>query len=168
MRTSTENVSLPQLWNLSWPLVATMFLQFSVGLADVYVAGRFAPAVQGAVGFASQLLFFFTAVANGLGVGIVAVAGRLGGKSDTDAAVARHSPGLAADHAGGGTPQSAGPRPAPDPAHRICYCRLRWPERPTPSCPSIFYPCCPRPCFPRPQPFTGPAWRCAPFSSAPA
>ncbi len=78
-----DNISLPQLWNLSWPLVATMFLQFSVGLADVYVAGRFAPAVQGAVGFASQLLFFFTAVANGLGVGIVAVAGRFGGRSDT-------------------------------------------------------------------------------------
>jgi len=62
-----------------------MFLQFSVGLADVYVAGRFAPAVQGAVGFASQMPFFFTAVANGLGVGIVAVAGRLTGREETGA-----------------------------------------------------------------------------------
>ena len=40
-------------------MVLTMFLVFSVGLADVYVAGRFSPAVQGAVGFAGQLLFFF-------------------------------------------------------------------------------------------------------------
>ena len=50
------------LWRLSWPLVATMFLQFSVGLTDAYVAGNFGPAAQGAVGFAGQLLFVFSVV----------------------------------------------------------------------------------------------------------
>jgi putative MATE family efflux protein len=49
-----------------------MFLQFSVGLADVYVAGRFGPSVQGAVGFAAQTLFLFTVLANAIGIGLVA------------------------------------------------------------------------------------------------
>jgi multidrug resistance protein, MATE family len=53
-----------------------MLLQFTVGLADVYVAGRFQPEVQGAVGFAGQLLFFFGVVASALGVGLVAVISR--------------------------------------------------------------------------------------------
>ncbi len=65
-----------KLWQLSWPLILTMFLLFTVGLADVYVAGRFSPAVQGAIGFAGQLLFFFGVLANGLGVGLVAIISR--------------------------------------------------------------------------------------------
>jgi putative MATE family efflux protein len=68
--------SWAELWRLSWPLVAGMLLQFSVGLADVYVAGSFGPEVQGAVGFATQLLFFFTVIANALGVGLVAMISR--------------------------------------------------------------------------------------------
>lgn len=64
------------LWRLSWPLIMTMFLIFSVGLADVYVAGRFSPEVQGAIGFGGQLLFFFGVLANGLGIGLVAMISR--------------------------------------------------------------------------------------------
>jgi len=59
-----------------------MFLQFTVGLTDVYVAGRFRPEVQGAVGFSSQLLFLFNVLANGLGVGLVAVISRHQGARD--------------------------------------------------------------------------------------
>jgi multidrug resistance protein, MATE family len=65
-----------ELWHFSWPLVTSMLLQFTVGLTDVYVAGRFRPEVQGAVGYAGQLLFFFGVVATGLGVGLVAVISR--------------------------------------------------------------------------------------------
>jgi multidrug resistance protein, MATE family len=73
------------MWHLSWPLVASMLLQFTVGLTDVYVAGRFRPEVQGAVGFAGQLLFFFTVVANALGVGLVAMISRRHGACEFSA-----------------------------------------------------------------------------------
>jgi len=77
------------LWRLAWPLILSMFLQFSVGLADVYVAGWFSPEVQGSVGFAGQILFVFNVLANGLGVGLVAVISRsLGGG---DRVGARHA-----------------------------------------------------------------------------
>jgi len=62
-----------------------MFLQFSVGLADVYVAGRFGAAVQGAVGFAGQVLFLFTVLANAVGVGLVAVVARREGAGEGSA-----------------------------------------------------------------------------------
>ncbi len=79
-----EKISYRELWRLSWPMVLTMFLLFSVGLADVYVAGKFEPEVQGAVGFAGQLLFFFAVIANSLGVGLVAIISRQKGAEDTE------------------------------------------------------------------------------------
>lgn len=79
------SASWRSVWRLSWPLIVAMFLQFSVGLADVYVAGRFGPAVQGAVGFAGQLLFFFTVFANAVGVGLVALVARAEGAGDAAA-----------------------------------------------------------------------------------
>jgi len=85
MRVQTaEKISYGELWRLSWPMVLTMFLLFSVGLADVYVAGKFEPEVQGAVGFAGQLLFFFAVIANSLGVGLVAIISRQKGVEDTE------------------------------------------------------------------------------------
>lgn len=77
-----QNTSAKDIWRLSWPLILTMFLLFSVGLADVYVAGRFNPEVQGAVGFGSQLLFFFGVIGNSLGVGLVAIISRQKGARD--------------------------------------------------------------------------------------
>jgi putative MATE family efflux protein len=71
-----------EIATMSWPLVLSMFLQFAVGLTDAYVAGRFGPEVQGAMGFGGQLLFFFSVFANGLGVGIVAIISRSVGARD--------------------------------------------------------------------------------------
>ena len=71
------------IWRLAWPLVASMFLQFAVGLTDVFVAGRFGPSVQGAVGFGGQVLFLFSVIANALGVGLVAVVSRNEGAGDS-------------------------------------------------------------------------------------
>ena len=71
------------LWRLSWPLILAMFFQFSVGITDVYVAGRFGPAVQGAVGFAAQMLFLFAVLANALGVGLVALVAKSEGAGET-------------------------------------------------------------------------------------
>lgn len=82
MEATASNTSAKDIWRLSWPLVLTMFLLFSVGLADVYVAGLFKPEVQGAVGFGSQLLFFFGVIGNSLGVGLVAIISRQKGAQD--------------------------------------------------------------------------------------
>jgi putative MATE family efflux protein len=79
---TTAKISYGELWHLSWPMVLSMFLLFSVGLADVYVAGKFAPEAQGAVGFAGQLLFFFGVIANSLGVGISVIISRQQGAED--------------------------------------------------------------------------------------
>ena len=81
----SPKTTFQDLWRLSWPMMLTMFLVFSVGLADVYVAGRFSPAVQGAIGFAGQLLFFFGVLANGLGVGLVAMVSRHEGAGEQPA-----------------------------------------------------------------------------------
>ena len=85
MNTDDVKTGWLEIWALSWPLVLTMFLQFVVGLTDVYVAGLFQPEVQGAVGFGSQVLFFFSVFANGLGVGVVAIIARSVGARDPQA-----------------------------------------------------------------------------------
>lgn len=72
----TARSSWRDLWRLVWPLVGAMFLQFAVGLTDVYVAGRFGAAAQAAVGFCATVLFFFNVVGHALGVGLVAVIAR--------------------------------------------------------------------------------------------
>jgi putative MATE family efflux protein len=82
METTATNTSAKDIWRLSWPLVLTMFLLFSVGLVDVYVAGLFKPEVQGAVGFGGLLLFFFGVIGNSLGVGLVAIISRQKGAQD--------------------------------------------------------------------------------------
>lgn len=79
----SARISYGELWHLAWPMVLSMFLLFSVGLADVYVAGRFDPEAQGAVGFAGQLLFFFGVIANSLGVGLAAIISRQQGAADS-------------------------------------------------------------------------------------
>ncbi len=84
MPEADSKTTLADIWRLSWPLVMSMFFLFTVGLADVYVAGRFQPEVQGAVGFAGQLLFFFGVVANSLSIGLVAIISRRQGSGDRE------------------------------------------------------------------------------------
>jgi putative MATE family efflux protein len=66
-----------------------MFLQFSVGLTDAWVAGRFGADVQAAVGFVGQVLFLFNVLGTAMGVGLVAVIARAEGARD--AATADHA-----------------------------------------------------------------------------
>lgn len=84
-----ERHSWHDLWRLAWPLVAAMFLQFSVGLTDAWVAGRFGPDVQGAVGFAGQVLFLFNVLGTSMGVGLVALIARAEGAGE--AATVEHA-----------------------------------------------------------------------------
>jgi putative MATE family efflux protein len=62
-----------------------MFFVFSIGLTDVYVAGKFGKEVQAAYGLVSQLYFVFSIIAAALTVGSVSVISRLSASGDTQA-----------------------------------------------------------------------------------
>ncbi|SME91134.1 MATE family efflux transporter [Desulfovibrio gilichinskyi] len=57
------------IWNLSWPQILMMFFHLTIGLVDVWVAGKLGREIQASMGMVSQSLFFFLvigmAVANG-------------------------------------------------------------------------------------------------------
>jgi putative MATE family efflux protein len=76
------------IWQMSWPLLAIMILNFFVGLADVYVAGMISPDIQATVGFVTQIYFFTIIVANAMGIGTLSLAAREIGAGNPDRAVA--------------------------------------------------------------------------------
>ncbi|MBI5075649.1 MAG: MATE family efflux transporter [Nitrospirae bacterium] len=70
------------IWQLSWPMLIIMVLNFIVGFTDIYVAGLINPQVQAAVGFISQLYFLVVIVANAVSVGTLALVARAIGADD--------------------------------------------------------------------------------------
>lgn len=64
-------------WSLSWPMTLIMFFEFSVGITDVYIAGKVGKEIQATYGFVLQFYFVFIVVANALTVGTVSVISRL-------------------------------------------------------------------------------------------
>ncbi len=60
-------------WSLGWPMILIMFFQFSIGLADVYVAGYMGTNVLAAVGYVGQLYWTLVILANGITVGTVSM-----------------------------------------------------------------------------------------------
>ena len=46
-------------WSVSWAMSLIMFFIFLIGLADVYIAGRFGKEVQAAYGLSFQIYFIF-------------------------------------------------------------------------------------------------------------
>ncbi len=81
------------IWQLSWPMLIIMVLNFIVGFTDIYVAGLINPQVQAAVGFISQLYFLVVIVANAVSVGTLALVSRAVGANDFNRAlhIARQS-----------------------------------------------------------------------------
>lgn len=67
------------IWQLSWPMVLMMVLNFFVGLADLYVAGLISPDVQAAVGFISQIYFLVIVIANAISTGSIVLVSRAAG-----------------------------------------------------------------------------------------
>ena len=57
-------------------MLLVMFLNFLVGLTDIYVAGFLGPEIQAIVGFVAQLYFFIIIVANAISIGTVALVAR--------------------------------------------------------------------------------------------
>ena len=77
-------------WSVSWPMTIIMFFEFLIGIADVYIAGKFGKEVQAAYGLAFQLYFVFIIVGMALTVGTASVLSRLftsGRKSEFSLAV---------------------------------------------------------------------------------
>lgn len=64
---------LRESWALGWPMMLIMFFQFSIGLADVYVAGLLGTDILAAVGYVGQLYWTLMILANGIGVGTVSM-----------------------------------------------------------------------------------------------
>jgi multidrug resistance protein, MATE family len=68
---------ISEIWSVSWPMAVIMFFIFLIGIADVYVAGRFGKEVQAAYGLVFQLYFIFSIIATALTVGSVSLLSRL-------------------------------------------------------------------------------------------
>ncbi len=81
------------IWQLSWPMLIIMVLNFIVGFTDIYVAGLINPKIQAAVGFISQLYFLVVIVANAVSIGTLALISRAIGANDLERAlhIARQS-----------------------------------------------------------------------------
>jgi MATE family multidrug resistance protein len=75
------------IWQLSWPMLIIMVLNFIVGFTDIYVAGLLNPQIQAAVGFISQLYFLVVIVANAVSVGTLALVARAVGANDLQRAL---------------------------------------------------------------------------------
>lgn len=72
------------IWQMSWPMLMVMFLNFLVGLTDIYVAGFLGPEIQAVVGFVGQLYFFIIIVANAISIGTVAMVSRAVGAGNIE------------------------------------------------------------------------------------
>ncbi len=84
---------LSEAWALGWPMILVMFFQFSIGIADVYVAGYMGTEVLAAVGYVGQLYFTLIILANGISVGTVSMVSQAYGAKSSEGVgnVASHS-----------------------------------------------------------------------------
>ncbi|MFH1878271.1 MAG: MATE family efflux transporter [Candidatus Omnitrophota bacterium] len=77
MRDGAIRAIARESWAVSWPTTFIMFYEFLIGLADVYVAGKFGKSAQAAYGFSFQLYFIFIIIGIALSIGTVSVVSRL-------------------------------------------------------------------------------------------
>lgn len=81
LKTALKNKNIKSImyeaWSTSWAMGLIMFFIFLIGLADVYIAGRFGKEVQAAYGLSFQLYFIFLIISMGLSIGTVSVVSRL-------------------------------------------------------------------------------------------
>lgn len=75
------------IWQLAWPMLIIMILNFLIGIVDIYVAGLISPMVQAAVGFVTQLYFLVIIVANAISIGTLALVSRAIGAGNVKRAI---------------------------------------------------------------------------------
>ncbi len=64
--------SIPTIWKLTWPQLMVMFCFFSIGICDVWTAGKLGNDIQAAFGTATQANMFLQVIGMGLGSGAMA------------------------------------------------------------------------------------------------
>jgi putative MATE family efflux protein len=64
---------MKESWAIGWPMMLVMFFQFSIGIADVYVAGLLGSDVLASVGYVGQLYWTLMILANAISVGTVSM-----------------------------------------------------------------------------------------------
>ncbi len=69
---ATRAAGLGEIWNLSWPVMASQVFVTAVGLIDIAMVGRLGPTAVAAVGYATQ--FYFMAQSALFAVGFACVA----------------------------------------------------------------------------------------------
>ena len=75
------------IWHMSWPMLVIMFMNFFVGITDIYIAGLISPQVQAAVGFVGQISFLTIIIANAISIGGVVQISRSAGAGETEQSV---------------------------------------------------------------------------------
>ncbi|MBC8412933.1 MATE family efflux transporter [bacterium] len=83
----TSGSTWHNIWHMSWSMLLVMFLNFFVGLTDIYVAGFLGPEIQAVVGFVTELYFFVIIAANAISTGTVAMLSRAVGAHNSEKAV---------------------------------------------------------------------------------
>ena len=77
LRSKNLKQMISESWAMSWPMTVIMFCTLLIGLADVYVAGKFGKEIQAAYGFVFQVFFIFSIVGTALTIGAVSLISRL-------------------------------------------------------------------------------------------
>ncbi len=75
---------LAESWAMGWPMILIMFFHFSIGMADVYVAGYLGTDVMAAVGYVGQLYWTLLILANGITVGAVSMISQAYGANSSE------------------------------------------------------------------------------------
>ncbi len=70
--TQAAQAGFQDIWALAWPQILMMFLNFCIGVVDVFVAGRISRETQATVGELTQAMFFFLVLAMAVANGAVA------------------------------------------------------------------------------------------------
>ena len=64
---------IKESWTMGWPMILIMFFHFTIGLADVYVAGFMGTEVLASVGYVGQLYWTLMILATAISVGTVSM-----------------------------------------------------------------------------------------------
>src|SRR3972149_2959883 len=82
--TYTQGSILKNVWNLSWPIVSSYFLQTLVSLVDIKMVGALGQENIAAIGLANSAIFVVLMVMMGMTVGSTALVARYAGEKSKE------------------------------------------------------------------------------------
>jgi len=83
-KTLTQGSILKNVWNLSWPIVSSYFLQTLVSLVDIKMVGALGQENIAAIGLANSAIFVVLMVMMGMTVGSTALVARYAGEKSKE------------------------------------------------------------------------------------